>query len=191
MNIDNPALWTPVSWNLANCTFPTLNQNTTGKSAKTDALNSATTVVNVSSATAPTSWQVLTATSSTAATWQTPTGWWAKTIYEWRYWAGSVPWWVTIDEFSAWEAITLWTFRVSIKTLQTTSTLDVNLQVNGSTVATASITTWASATNSRYVATDTTFTSASVAVWDRITITTTSATFGVEATWLEYQILTA
>lgn len=37
-------------------------------------LRSATTSVNVSSATAPTSGQVLTATSSTAATWQTPTG---------------------------------------------------------------------------------------------------------------------
>lgn len=52
--------------------FPTLNQDTTGKSAKTDALNSATTVVNVSSATAPSNGQVLTATSSTVATWQTP-----------------------------------------------------------------------------------------------------------------------
>lgn len=38
------------------------------------ALLSATTTVNVSSATAPTSGQVLTATSSTAATWQTPSG---------------------------------------------------------------------------------------------------------------------
>jgi hypothetical protein len=37
------------------------------------ALKSATTTVNVSSATAPTNGQVLTATSSTAATWQTPT----------------------------------------------------------------------------------------------------------------------
>lgn len=36
------------------------------------ALRSATTTVNVSSATAPTSGQVLTATSGTAATWQTP-----------------------------------------------------------------------------------------------------------------------
>jgi hypothetical protein len=36
------------------------------------ALRSATTTVNVSSATAPTAGQVLTATSSTAATWQTP-----------------------------------------------------------------------------------------------------------------------
>lgn len=48
------------------------NQDTTGKAAKTDALNSATTVVNVSAATAPTTGQVLTATDSTHATWQTP-----------------------------------------------------------------------------------------------------------------------
>jgi hypothetical protein len=52
--------------------FPTLNQDTTGKSAKTDALNSASTVVNISSALAPTNGQVLTATSGTTATWQTP-----------------------------------------------------------------------------------------------------------------------
>lgn len=39
---------------------------------QTPALRSATTTVNVSSATAPSSGQVLTATSSTAATWQTP-----------------------------------------------------------------------------------------------------------------------
>lgn len=39
-----------------------------------NALISATTTVNTSSATAPTSGQVLTATSGTAATWQTPTG---------------------------------------------------------------------------------------------------------------------
>ena len=38
------------------------------------ALKSATTDVNVSSATAPTTGQVLTATSATTATWQTPSG---------------------------------------------------------------------------------------------------------------------
>ena len=37
-------------------------------------LKSATTEINVSSATAPTTWQVLTATSWTTATWQTPSG---------------------------------------------------------------------------------------------------------------------
>lgn len=45
---------------------------TAASAANADALNSATTTVNVSSATAPSSGQVLTATSSTAATWQTP-----------------------------------------------------------------------------------------------------------------------
>jgi hypothetical protein len=51
---------------------PTLNQDTTGTAARTNALNSATTIVNVSSSAAPTTGQVLTATSGTAATWQTP-----------------------------------------------------------------------------------------------------------------------
>ena len=50
--------------------FPTLNQDTTGKSAKTDALNTATGIVSVSAATAPTGGYVLTATSATDATWQ-------------------------------------------------------------------------------------------------------------------------
>lgn len=45
----------------------------TWKSWSTDSLNSATTTVDVSGATAPTVWQVLTATSDTAATWQ---DWW-------------------------------------------------------------------------------------------------------------------
>ncbi len=72
MRIDNPILGSPVSGDFSAGTFtwPTFNQDSTGKSAKTDALNSATTVVNVSSATAPTAGQVLTATSGTAATWQ-------------------------------------------------------------------------------------------------------------------------
>lgn len=60
---------------------PTLNQDTTGKSAKADGLNSATTVVNTSAAAAPTVGQVLTATSSTAATWQAPPATGAQTNY--------------------------------------------------------------------------------------------------------------
>ena len=69
-----PNLGTPSAGTLTNCTFPTLNQDTTGTAAKTNALNSATTVVNVSSATAPTTGQILTATGASAATWQTPSG---------------------------------------------------------------------------------------------------------------------
>ena len=64
-----PALGTPTSGNLANCTFPTLNQDTTGTAAKANALNSATTIINVSSSPAPTVGQVLTAQSGTAAIW--------------------------------------------------------------------------------------------------------------------------
>lgn len=48
--------------------------NITGNSGTTNALKSATTTVDVVGATAPTTGQVLTATSSTAATWQTPAG---------------------------------------------------------------------------------------------------------------------
>ena len=69
--VNGGALGTPSSGALTNCTFPTLNQDTTGYAS---ALKSATTTVSVSAATAPTSGQVLTATSGTAATWQTPTG---------------------------------------------------------------------------------------------------------------------
>ena len=63
------ALGTPSSGTLTNCSFPTLNQNTTGYA---EALKSATTTVSVSAATAPSSGQVLTATSDSLATWQTP-----------------------------------------------------------------------------------------------------------------------
>jgi hypothetical protein len=76
-----PVLGTPSSGNLSNCTFPTLNQNTTGSAASAttatsaNGLKSATGIVSVSSATAPTTGQVLVATSGTAATWQSlPTG---------------------------------------------------------------------------------------------------------------------
>lgn len=53
--------------------IPNNAADTSGKSAKTDALNSATTVVDVSAAAAPTAGQVLTATDGTHATWATPT----------------------------------------------------------------------------------------------------------------------
>ena len=69
--VNGGALGTPSGGTLTNCTFPTLNQNTSGYA---EALKSATTTVSVSAATAPSSGQVLTATSGTAATWQTPSG---------------------------------------------------------------------------------------------------------------------
>ena len=68
--VNGGALGTPLSGSAANLTsFPTLNQNTSGYA---EALKSATTTVSVSAATAPSTGQVLMATSSIAATWQTP-----------------------------------------------------------------------------------------------------------------------
>jgi len=61
-----PALGTPVSGVMTNVTGTATGLT----SGITNALKSATTTVNVSSATAPTVGQTLTATSSTAATWQ-------------------------------------------------------------------------------------------------------------------------
>lgn len=68
-----PALGTPASGVMTNVTG-TASGLTSGNSTQTDALKSATTTVNVSSATAPTSGQVLTATDGTHATWATPAG---------------------------------------------------------------------------------------------------------------------
>lgn len=65
-----PLLGTPTSGVLTNCTGTATGLT----SGITNALKSATTTVSVSSATAPSSGQVLTATSSTAATWQTLSG---------------------------------------------------------------------------------------------------------------------
>lgn len=65
-----PALGTPTALVGTNIT----GTGTGFTSGITQALASATTTVNVSSATAPTSGQVLTATSGTAATWQTLSG---------------------------------------------------------------------------------------------------------------------
>ena len=63
-----PALGTPASGVMTNVTGTATGLT----SGITNALKSATTTVDVSAATAPSSGQVLTATSSTTATWQTP-----------------------------------------------------------------------------------------------------------------------
>src|SRR5207253_652521 len=66
----NGALGTPSSGTATNLTGTAAGLT----SGITNALKSATTTVDVSAATAPTSGQVLTATSGTAATWQTVSG---------------------------------------------------------------------------------------------------------------------
>ena len=68
-----PALGTPSALVGTNITG-TGASFTAGTATVANGLKSATTTVAVSSATAPSSGQVLTATSSTAATWQTPSG---------------------------------------------------------------------------------------------------------------------
>ncbi len=66
--LTTPALGTPASGVLTNCTG-----TATGLTAgRANGLTSATTTVAVNASSAPTAGQVLTATSSTAATWQTP-----------------------------------------------------------------------------------------------------------------------
>jgi len=71
-----PALGTPASGVLTNCTGTAagLTAGAATLAVSTSALKSATTTVDVASSTAPTSGQVLTATSGTAATWQTVAG---------------------------------------------------------------------------------------------------------------------
>jgi hypothetical protein len=66
-----PALGTPASGVMTNVTGTAAGLKS-GDSSKTDALSSATTVIDVVSATAPTSGQVLTATGASTATWQSP-----------------------------------------------------------------------------------------------------------------------
>jgi len=71
--LTTPALGTPSAVVLTNATG-TAASLTAGEATAALGLKTATTTVSVSGATAPTSGQVLTATSSTAATWQTPSG---------------------------------------------------------------------------------------------------------------------
>jgi hypothetical protein len=69
--LTTPALGTPSAVVLTNATG-TAASLTAGEATAALGLKTATTTVSVSGATAPTSGQVLTATSGTAATWQTP-----------------------------------------------------------------------------------------------------------------------
>lgn len=68
-----PVLGTPTSGTMTNVTG-TASGLTAGTATAANGLNSATTTVVVNGATAPSSGQVLTATSSTAASWQAPSG---------------------------------------------------------------------------------------------------------------------
>jgi len=74
-----PALWTPASWNLANCTFPTLNQNTTGTASNvswTPPLPDGTTATTQSAS--DNSTKLATTAYVDAAAWG---GWWVSNIF--------------------------------------------------------------------------------------------------------------
>ena len=75
--LTTPALGTPASGVMTNVTGTAASLT----SGITLALKSATTTVDVSAATAPSAGQVLTATDSTHATWQTPSGVAPKTVF--------------------------------------------------------------------------------------------------------------
>ena len=72
--VNGGALGTPSSGTMTNVSGVAALLSIGGTAAKTNALNNTTASVDVSASAAPTTGQILTATSGTAATWQTPSG---------------------------------------------------------------------------------------------------------------------
>ena len=112
----------------------TKNHYDTVANGLTNALKSATTTVNVSSATAPTTGQVLTATSSTAATWQTPSGWSTQIRKMFAVWWTIWTTWTNIANTHAMD----WTYTLQQVNLWYSTagsgTLTVDVNKNGTTV---------------------------------------------------------
>ena len=151
-------------------------------------LKSATTIINVSNATAPTPWQVLTATSWTRATWQTPSGWWSwLTAYDWVV-AWELTTWTIFETWFA-SAKTLTKFKCSLKTLPTWADFIIKAYKNGVEDASVTIATTATATNWLYVSDDTTFVSGSYAENDRLTITITQIWTTISGSNLSWQVI--
>lgn len=73
-----------------------------------------------------------------------------------------------IYETSAGQWGTMAKFKASLGTVNTWANFTVDLKINWSTVATATITAWASATNGRYVGDTTSFTSATLTENDKV-----------------------
>lgn len=157
------ALGTPTSGTLTNC-IGTANGLTSGI---TNALKSATTTVDVSSATAPTTGQVLTATSWTTATWQTLSG--GGSIRRVFAIAGAIG---TTGTNVASTFVADWTYTISKVNLwywtAWSGTLTVDVNKNGTTIFSTtkpSITT----TNQSSINSGT-LTTTSLASWDVLTI---------------------
>ena len=118
-------------------------------------LKSATTNINIASAPAPSNWQVLTATSSTTATWKTPSAW---ASFNWiNGQSFSFPWEIVpwkIAELTAFNSGTFNEMQISTLT-RTTWTTTLTVKKNWSAIWTATITSSTSATNWRYYWTST------------------------------------
>ena len=113
-------------------------------------LKTATTQVNIASATAPTSGQVLTATSSTTATWQTVSAW---ASFNWiNGQSFSFPWEIVPWKIAELTAFASWVFNeMQISTLtRTTWTTTLTVKKNWTAIWTATITSSTSVTNWRY-----------------------------------------
>ena len=113
-------------------------------------LKTATTQVNIASAPAPTSGQVLTATSSTTAAWQTPSAW---ASFNWiNGQSFSFPWEIVPWKIAELTAFNNWTFaEMQISTLtRTTWTTTVTLFKNGVSQGTVTITSATALENTRY-----------------------------------------
>ena len=113
-------------------------------------LKSATTIINIASANAPSNWQVLTATSSTTATWQTHSAW---ASFNWiNGQSFSFPWEIVPWKIAELTAFNSWTFKeMQISTLtRTTWNTTLTVKKNWSAIWTATITSSTSATNGRY-----------------------------------------
>ena len=166
----NTITWTKAEFNTAVTDWDVVFtwDDITGKSASTDALKSATTTINISSATAPTVWQVLTATWSAAATWQDAWGWTWVTIFDWQVDWELVPWRI-FNTLTPW-AFTATEFRCQTETLPVGASIVVNLLKNWTVDATCTIIVTETIVNWLYTDADTTFVSWSYAATDRVTV---------------------
>ena len=145
-------------------------------------LKTATTQVNIASATAPTSGQVLTATSWTLATWQTVSAW---ASFNWiNGQSFSFPWEIVpwkIAELTAFNSGTFNEIQISTST-RTTWTTTLTIKKNWTSVWTVTVTSATTATNGRYYGTSSWITWSFVA-WDTITIYKTD-TWSPAWTWI-------
>ena len=123
---------TPSSVTLTNASGTAANL-TAGQATAALGLKTATTTVSVSSATAPTAGQVLTATSSTAATWQS-VAWRESLALSDLSTALTASTSVVVGTYTFMQARTLSSINLSILTAPTGAALQVDTKKNGTTI---------------------------------------------------------